>query len=402
MSEFINNSQERQTVLKEIIHKIHDGMPLDEAKALFKQHFETVSTEEITQMEQSLIEEGMPVEDVQGLCDVHASVFDGSISDIHKPSDALEIPGHPLHVLTEENDRILALIEEEIRPYIENDTKHNQLMLRVGFERLSEVSHHYSRKENLFFPYLEEAGITSVSKVMWGVDNEIRQEIKEVLTILSQASYDYDHLSQAIDQVITKVEDMVTKENNILLPMLKEHIDFYGFIKIDIASKEMNYFLEPPKASWAKEPEDTIEHDEDITKTIDGEIAMDAGSLSQTEVNALLNTLPLDMTFVDKDGIVKYFTQGKERIFDRPKTIIGRHVNMCHPPQSVHIVEEIVKRFETGESDHEDFWIQMKDAFVHIRYYAVRDENNAFLGTLEVTQDIQPLRELKGEKRLLD
>ncbi len=403
MSEFINNSEKRQELLKEIIQKIHNGMPLEEAKKLFKTHFESVSTEEITRMEQSLIEDGMPVDEVQRLCDVHASVFDGSISDIHKQNDASEIPGHPLHVLRSENERIVKLIDEEIMPYIDEDTKHNQLMLRVGFERLSEVDHHYSRKENLFFPYLEKAGITSVSKVMWGVDNEIRNEIKEVLHLLSQDSYEYESLQDKMKKVITKVKDMVTKENNILIPMLKENIDFYGFIKIDMASKEMNYFIHPPKEPWVKDPTDEDnELSEEETETSTEEVPMDAGSLSPVEVNAIFNTVPLDMTFVDKDGIVKYFTQGEERIFDRPKTIIGRHVNMCHPPQSVHIVEEIVKRFETGESDHEDFWIQMNDAFVHIRYYAVRDKDNAFLGTLEVTQDIKPLRELSGEKRLLD
>ena len=107
------------------------------------------------------------------------------------------------------------------------------------------------------------------------------------------------------------------------------------------------------------------------------------------------------MTFVDKNGNVKYFTQGKERIFDRPHTVLGRHVNMCHPPQSVHVVEEIVASFESGEKDHEDFWIQMGPLFVHIRYFAVRDKEGKFLGTLEVSQNIKPIRDLEGEKRLI-
>jgi len=130
-------------------------------------------------------------------------------------------------------------------------------------------------------------------------------------------------------------------------------------------------------------------------------IQFGAGSLSQTEVNALLNTLPLDMTFVDKEGNVKYFSQGKERIFDRPSTIIGRHVSMCHPPSSVHVVEEIIECFESGRKDNEDFWIRMKDMFVYIRYFAVRDPSGDFLGTLEITQNIKPITELQGEKRLV-
>lgn len=402
MSEFINNSEARQKLLKEIIQKIHNGMELDKAKALFKEHFETVSTEEITRMEQSLIEEGMPIEEVQSLCDVHAGIFDGSISDIHKSKDVTDIPGHPIQVLMAENDAILKLIEDEINPYLDTASSHNQLMLRVGFERLIEVSYHYSRKENLFFPYLEKAGITSVSKVMWGVDNEIRSGIKTVLETLSKKDYSHEATLPKINRVLEQTRDMVTKENNILVPMLLENIDLFGFIKIDMASQEMDYFLEPPKIPWAKEPEQEKEASTEPETTVEGEISFDAGSLTVDEMNAIFNTVPLDMTFVDKKGIVKYFTQGTERIFDRPKTIIGRHVNMCHPPQSVHVVEAIVERFETGKSDHEDFWIEMKDMFVHIRYYAIRDKAGNFLGTLEVTQDIKPLRDLTGEKRLLD
>jgi len=118
------------------------------------------------------------------------------------------------------------------------------------------------------------------------------------------------------------------------------------------------------------------------------------------EINAILNTLPLDITFIDKDDAVKYFSQGKERIFARPKTIIGRLVQNCHPPASAHIVEKIVEDFREGRKDHEDFWIKMGPKFVYIRYYAVRNEKGEFLGTLEVTQDIKPIKDIIGEKRL--
>ena len=134
---------------------------------------------------------------------------------------------------------------------------------------------------------------------------------------------------------------------------------------------------------------------------VEGEVKFDAGSMTPEEINALLNTVPIDMTFVDKNDKVKYFTQGKERIFVRPKTIIGRDVALCHPPASVNVVEKIVNSFKSGEKDHEDFWIQLGDKFVLIRYFAVRNEKGEYLGTLEVTQDIKPLQELEGEKRLV-
>ena len=132
-----------------------------------------------------------------------------------------------------------------------------------------------------------------------------------------------------------------------------------------------------------------------------GYIKFDAGILTPEEINAMLNTLPLDITFVDKEGAVKYFSQGEERIFPRPKTIIGRQVENCHPPGSVHIVEEIVKDLKSGKKDHEDFWIKMKDVYAHIRYFAVRNAQGKFLGIMEVTQNIKPIQEITGEKRLL-
>ena len=139
-----------------------------------------------------------------------------------------------------------------------------------------------------------------------------------------------------------------------------------------------------------------------VTAGSDSKVSFDAGSLTAQELNAILNTVPFDMTFVGDDNRVKYFTQGKERIFERPITIIGREVKNCHPPKSVHIVESIVEDLRSGRKDHEDFWLNIGERFVHIRYFAVRSKEGQYLGTLEVSQDIKPIRELEGEKRLVD
>ena len=398
MSELINNRQEQ---LKAIIKKIHNGLPLDEAKAIFKEQFGTITTEEITSMEHKLIEEGMPVSEVQKLCDVHAALFNGSISDIHKSKDISEIPGHPAYVLKKENERIQEVVNDEIKTHLGKGDKTSNLLLTVGFERLSEISKHYSRKEYLFFPILEKKGITSIPKVMWGVDNEIKASIKDILSKLKSIEKDDEQLFNEINQTISRVEDMIIKENNILLPLLSDNLDLKDWFAVDKGSPEIGYFLEAPTQSWKNESLIKQDKTAEIKKNTDS-VSFDAGELTPVELNSILNTIPFDMTFIDKNGLVKYFTQGSERIFDRPKTIIGRHVNNCHPPQSVHIVEEIVKSFKDGTKDHEDFWINMQKAFVHIRYYAIRDKEGEYLGTLEVTQDIKPLRDLQGEKRLKD
>lgn len=395
MSELINN---RQELLKSIIKQIHKGMPLDEAKVLFKKHFESVSTEEITSMEQSLIDEGMPLEEVQSLCDVHAAVFDGSISDIHSTKDQTSIPGHPSKVFIDENKRIIELIDIEVRPFLGKFDTTSHLKLRIGLDRLMEIDKHYKRKENLFFPGLEKRDITSVPKVMWGVDDEIRNTLKSVKKALDSANINYEETHKELEVGLTKIVDMVTKENNILIPMLIDKLSLYDWILADEGSEEVGYFLEAPTMTWSNKKDKVKENKSEI---INGEIPFDAGTLTNVELNQILNTIPVDMTFVDKNGKVKYFTQGKERIFDRPHTVLGRHVSMCHPPQSVHIVEEIVNAFKEGTKDHEDFWIEMGPKFIHIRYYAIRDKEGNYLGTLEVSQDIKPIRDLEGQKRLV-
>lgn len=401
MSEWINNvSEKRQKKLKEIILSLHSGTSLEDAKKEFKEHFDDVTTHEITQMEQSLIQDGMLVSEVQKLCDIHAAVFDGSISDIHSLNDHEHIMGHPVQVFKEENQRILQLIEEEIKPYIEQTGKTADLMLRVGYDRLKEIHKHYARKEYLFFPKLEKVGITAPPKVMWGVDDEVRSEIKSILEQLGSIDHDVTKTRDIIQMNITKIVDMVFKEDNILMPMLLEHMSFFDWVLVDASSDDIGYFLEKPSVSWKpKNPEDdAIEPKKEL---VEGQVPFDAGSLSFEQVNQMLNTLPFDMTFVDHEGYVQFFTQGKERIFDRPITIVGRHVSMCHPPQSVHVVEEIIDSFKTGRKDHEDFWIRLKDMFVYIRYFAVRSKTGVYLGTLEITQNIKPITELEGEKRLV-
>ena len=193
-----------------------------------------------------------------------------------------------------------------------------------------------------------------------------------------------------------------------MIPMLMETFTMQEWIEIEKASAEIGYTLLHVVKRWIPKMDEKTVIDDSATKTeklddvTSQNIKFDAGALTPEEINSILNTLPLDMTFVGADDRVKYFTQGKERIFDRPITIIGREVKNCHPPKSVHIVEQIVEDLKSGVKDHEDFWIRMGELFVYIRYFAVRNKTGEFLGTLELTQNIKPITELEGEKRLRD
>lgn len=407
MSEIINNREHRQKILKELIKELHDGKDFEEVKRRFQEVFEGVAAKEISDLEQSLIAEGMPVEEIQRLCDVHASIFKGSIEEIHqdeftgqKPEDT---PGHPVHTFKLENKELEKLIEESLMvnltAYKGNASADSKHKLLADLNALLDIDKHYSRKENLLFPYLEKYGVTAPPKVMWGVDDEIRAAIKDAKAKAQDGSAD---AANTVEEAASKVKEMIFKEENILFPMALDTLTEDEWFVIAEESDEIGFCLTQPAGKWKPLRANVAEKAKETNVQPNGSIRFETGILTIKEINGLLNTLPVDITFIDKDNIVKYFTLGKERIFARTKAIIGRNVSNCHPPASVHIVEQMVEDFKSGRKDHEDFWIKMGSMYVYIRYFAVRDENGEYLGTMEITQNIAPIQAIQGEKRLVE
>lgn len=407
MSELINNREHRQEVLKELIMELHHGKPLEEVKERFGKLIEGLAATEISQMEQALIHEGMPVEEIQRLCDVHAAVLGTSVQQIHTDDQAEEQAGHPIHTFQMENQALEALLKNVITPELENyEARGDQEALqdlRKAFGSLWEIDKHYSRKENLLFPIMEKHGITAPPKVMWGVDDEIRAIIKEVRKLMDSESPNQEDVIKKAREAVNRVPEMIFKEENILFPMVLEIFTEEEWVAIADASDEIGYCLIEPQGVWKlSHPQGRNEGKQGAEKiNKDGLVEFDAGRLLPEEINAIMNTLPLDLTFVGSDGTVKYFTQGKERIFARAKTVLGRKVENCHPPASVHVVEKIVEELKSGKKDQEDFWIKMGDQYVLIRYYAVRNAQGEYLGIMETTQDIKPIQAITGEKRLM-
>lgn len=411
MSELINNREYRKEVLKSIIKDLHDGKNADEVQARFAELIKEVSAKEISEMEQALIMEGMEIEEIQRLCDVHAAVFKGSITEVHHPESPEKTPGHPVHTFLRENRALEEFMESTIQPLAErlkSEQSEALLMdLQDQLERLWEIDLHYSRKENLLFPYLEKYEITAPPKVMWGVDDENRERIKELRKLLQNFSNEWDQLFSKIDELIYHIKEMIFKEENILFPMALETLTEDEWFQIAEESHEIGFCLTEPLAKW--EPNTTASYEEDKQeaeelkqKVDEGFVSFESGVLSFQQIETLFNHLPIDITFIDDQDTVKYFSLGKERIFTRTKAAIGRDVHNCHPPASVHIVDQILQDFKSGKKDSEDFWIQMGEIFAYIRYFAVRDKSGKYMGTLEVTQNIKPIQALSGEKRLLD
>ena len=276
--------------------------------------------------------------------------------------------------------------------------------LQDDLEQLWQIDKHYLRKENLLFPYMEKYGIVAPPKVMWGVDDEIRLAIKEAKQLVTEAEADRCIVAATIEAALVRVEEMIFKEENILFPMVLDTLNEDEWLKIAEESDEIGYCLFVPTKTWQPVRVDVEEKVQTQGEEPAGEgyFKFETGILSGLEIEAMLNTLPVDITFVDKEGAVKYFSQGKERIFPRTKAVIGRQVQNCHPPASMHIVEKIVEDLKSGKKDHEDFWIKMRGKYIMIRYFAVRNQKSEFLGILEFTQEIGSIQAIEGEKRLVE
>ena len=404
MSELLDNNRHRIETLKGIIRSLHDGADPEALKQEFGDLLAEVGPTEIAAMENSLMADGMPQQEIQRMCDVHAAVLAGAAEHGGPPQVP---PGHPVHTFRLENERIREIVEDYRQAVAKAaaGTIRNEIEdWRAAHKGLAGVDVHYRRKEYLVFPFLEKAGIAGPPKVMWGVHDEIREKIAAAGDVLDNVEdlelSDFELVAETIlAPMLEQVSGMTDKEDRILWPMALEHLSVRDWESVRAQWDEFGDGLVRPAGVWLpvlpQLPETPVE------LPADDAITLPSGHLSLRQLTSLLNTLPMDITFVDADGRVAYFSEGSDRVFARNRAIVGRRVEDCHPPKSVHIVEQVVDDLRSGQRDVAEFWIQMGDRFVHIRYFAMRDAGGEFLGTLEVTQDVAPLRALEGERRLL-
>ncbi|HHT20062.1 MAG TPA: DUF438 domain-containing protein [Tissierellia bacterium] len=394
--------------LKKLIQDLHAGRSEAEVKAQFKQEFGHVTSEEISQMEQALIREGTSVQDIQKLCNVHAAIFSGNITDLHTMDRIDRKPGHPLFVFRKENQGIYQYMEETVRGLMDrfqaDPTDDHRIDLLAAIKKLATIDQHYARKENLFFPYLEKNGITGPPQVMWGKDDEIRDRLKHILqTELAPAE-----LLEAIEDVLEEIDSMIIKENDILSPLLVRNIEPADWVTIAQASHQIGYVFSggiegasPSDANhWLEKhsgqlPEEPAEEVLEAT----GFIRFPSGLIRHEDLIHMLNTSPQDFTYIDQDDKVRYFSEGKHPVFDRTRTIIGRDVRLCHPPRAVPVVDQMLADFKAGLKDEETRIVMAGTKVLLVRYFAVRDENNHYIGTLETTEEISGIVDQVNELR---
>ncbi len=406
MSELINNSQERKTKLKELILKLHAGESQENVRHELMEGLKGIPYGEVVEVEQELISEGLPEEEVLRLCDAHSAVLEGHI-DL---SGSKDIPdGHPVDVMIQENKELKKVtfqISEMLEQleYSKEALSQEQLMRMRGlFNSLTDVDKHYQRKEYLLFPYLEKEGITGPPKVMWGKHDEIRELIKGSIEILHTEDLSKEDLLASAEIILQPaifgVEDMTLKEEEILFPMSMDKLSEADWYEISKQSLEIGYCLYDPLTEWTPEWADKQSINE--AQKSGSHIQLPSGGFSAEELLCILNTLPVDITFVDKDDKVKFFNQSSDRIFQRNRAILNRDVRHCHPPASAHIVDKIIEDFRSGAQSSAPFWINKGGKFIHIEYFALRNEKGEYLGTLEVSHDLSHYRSLEGEQRIL-
>lgn len=407
MSELINNSQSRKEKLKSLILKLHNGETQESVRNELLLSLSRIPYGEVVEVEQELIAEGLPEEEILDLCDAHSSVLEGRVDlSALKP-----VPdGHPVDVFRKENEEIrnvtnaiFALISDILHSSSES-VREQVIKLRGLYNNLYDVDKHYQRKEYLLFPYLEKLEITGPPKVMWGKHDEIRELIKGSIEVLQVDSLTREELEAAAEMVLKPAargaQEMITKEEEILFPMALDTLNESDWYEISRQSIEIGFCLYDPPVDWR--PEWVAEQSINESQKSGSHIQLPSGSFSAEELLAILNTLPVDMTFVDKDDKVKYFSQGAERIFQRNRAILNRDVRHCHPPASAHIVDKIIEDFKSGRENRAPFWINMGGKkMIHIEYFALRNEKGEYLGTLEVSQNVQPYRDLEDEQRIL-
>lgn len=398
-------------ILKDILLRLHHGESLESVQKDFDQHFEHVSVVEILLIEQELIssDHGITAEDVMKLSSVHTQLYGTSINDRYVPE--ANHPGHPVQIFKDENTAFQSILNQinHFLDSLENEQQHihedTSERLKEQMSLLGEFSKHYNRKEKLFFPILERHGHYTPSRLMWKVDDWIRNLYKAPKRKMDKLpDIDVKLVRKAFNVFEKEFKEMIFQEESILLPIILSIFKEDDWLAIAKESDAFGYCFVEPEKIWVPEQEVFVEDEIEATDT-DGtskNLAFGGGYLTTKEANLILNNLPVEITFVDKNGVFKYFNEkvnSSEMLLVRTPISIGRNVANCHPPKSMKKVMKLVRELKSKQRSSESMWFKKGDEYIHITYKAVFDEKEEYLGILECVQDIQPFLELPREEK---
>ena len=401
----------RTEQLKAYLKRLGEGEELEDVRADFVREFGEVEASEIIQAEQELLKEGTPLSEVQRLCDVHSALFHGATreerivnaekeveasllrqkaqeelakrnsfpkkdySDKNARAAEMEaVIGHPLYTLTRENNVLSELLAKF------KDTGDETLISLIR-----ELSIHYAKKGDLLYPLLKvKYGVSGPSDVMWTVDDEIRDE----LGVLAKEAEHGEEWNTRLDAVLTRAEEMIYKEQNILFPICAVNFTEDEWHGIYQDAKDYAVCFGVAQETWNEAEDSKIS----LTTATEGEIVLPGGHLTLEQLAALLNTIPMEITFVDADKINRVFNEGP-KVFKRPGMAIDREVFSCHPPKIEPMVRQIIDDFRNNRRDEVPVWMEKDGRTMLVKYMAVRNKAGNYIGTVELVQDMELAKE---------
>ena len=405
MSAYLNNNEKKIIMMKDLLIKMDKGLITpDEIKREFKEILSDITPADIAIIENILItKEGFPSEKIHNLCNTHIEIFRESL----EKEGIISEQGSPISLLIVEHTEIAKIlgtlhkIANEIKEITEREDIDKKAQdLKTILNSLNGVENHMLREENALFPFLEKHEIIQPPQILWTEHDSLRTRLKELNEILAKPVEEFDNFKENLSSLILYIVDLksshIYKENKILFPTAMQKRTSLEWEEVKNSMNDIGYASFTPEKLMIRKPSEsnTSENKQEY------ETIFDSGTLSVKEIKAIFDTIPIEITFVNKDGKVKYFNKGDKRTFVRTKSIVGRSVQNCHLPKSIHIVEKILADFKSGKRDTAEFWINIKDKLVYIRYFAIRDNERNYLGTLEVTQDITKIKKLQEEKRI--
>uniref|UniRef100_UPI003564609F DUF438 domain-containing protein n=1 Tax=Ancylomarina sp. TaxID=1970196 RepID=UPI003564609F len=408
MSEFINNNEARINSLYDFCYRLTIG---EKGSDLIKEHqraIDDLTANDIILVVHRLVEANLPMDVLKKGINKALNVFHKQIlaqKPISLPED------HFLVYLTKENrelERRLQNLKSWVKDFNNENLDSSKVAehLRIGIEDLMQMEKHYIRKENILFPYFEkEYPQYKCLGVMWSIHDDIRKTQKALLLALLEVNLDKKHINKLLGDLFFDMYAIILREEYLLFPIAFNAINKEAWDDMLQQSEELGYaYIQAPKLKKEKKVKADESFESDFlseNKLENTLLNFDTGLMTLKQAILLLNNLPVDITMIDENDKVCFFSNPKERFFPRSKAIIGRTVQNCHPPESVHIVNELVEAFRDGSKDSEPFWIEMKGRFILIQYFALRDEEGAYKGCIEVSQDLTDIRKLTGEKRLM-
>lgn len=297
---------------------------------------------------------------------------------------------HPIKIYLKENILIKDFLEK-----LKNISIHDDFEMFFNiFNNLCEIEKHYVRKENQLFPFIEKYGWNTTTQYMWTFHDQIREELKEIRIKIEKK--DFEDITFSIKDLIDNINHMILLEETTLFPNAINALSSEDWDEISIGDKEVGYMMD---VEYIHPKDDKKRRKIDLANDA---IYFEEGYLTPTQINLIFKYLPIDITYVDENDKVIFYNNGDERIFPRSPGIIGREVKFCHPPKSVDNVLKILEEFKHGTKDSAEFWINFKDSFIHIRFFAIRDKNKNYKGVMEITQNVSDIKALEGERRILD